>query len=191
MDIQDVWIETYTGVIFYPFALSSPPLSGKDFAGEIRIEDIAHSLSQQCRFNGHTKEFYSVAQHCCLMARYFEHAKFENRMILAALLHDAAEAYLGDIPTPIKNCLPLIKNGEKLLLDRIYNWAGVDTLNAEEKALIDDLDECLLYSEKMILLGDEVDWKFNTIGLPLTFEIRAWDAKTAENEYLKMWNSKR
>ncbi len=63
----------------------------------ICIEDIAHSLSQQCRFGGHLPTFYSVAQHSILSSYLVPD---ENR--LAALMHDSSEAYLLDMPKPIK-----------------------------------------------------------------------------------------
>lgn len=69
----------------------------KPSADMISTADIAHSLSMQCRFNGHTSEFYSVAQHCCLVA---DLAPAEDQ--LAALLHDATEAYVGDLVRPLK-----------------------------------------------------------------------------------------
>lgn len=84
-----MYIVTYTGVEFDP----TNPL-----AKDVRIQDIAHALSNQCRFTGHTRWFYSVAEHC-LRASFIvpqEHA-------LAALLHDASEAYVVDVPTPIKH----------------------------------------------------------------------------------------
>jgi hypothetical protein len=83
------WILTFTGVEFWPM---DPRLD------EIRIEDIAHALSMQCRFSGHIKKFYSVAEHSIRVA---ELVSTENK--LAALLHDASEAYLVDLPSPIKN----------------------------------------------------------------------------------------
>lgn len=67
---------------------------------DVSIGDIAHSLARQCRFNGHTDCFYSVAQHSVLVARLVPQ---EHR--LAALLHDAAEAYTGDIIRPVKNII--------------------------------------------------------------------------------------
>jgi uncharacterized protein len=82
------WIQTYTGLKIYP--LDPRP-------EEICIEDIAHALSNICRFTGHCREFYSVAQHSVFVSSY---VCGENS--LWGLLHDASEAYLCDIARPIK-----------------------------------------------------------------------------------------
>ena len=82
------FIITRTGI---QFDLAKPT------ADMVHTADIAHSLSMQCRFNGHTSQFYSVAQHCCLVA---ELVPAEHQ--LAALLHDATEAYVGDMVRPLK-----------------------------------------------------------------------------------------
>lgn len=86
------WIQTYTGRAFWPL---------EPRERDIHIEDIAHALSNQCRFSGHCDTFYSVAEHSVHVATLVgristEPAQFE------ALLHDASEAYIVDIPKPIK-----------------------------------------------------------------------------------------
>ena len=65
------------------------------------IEDIAHGLAFQCRFNGQTGTFYSVAQHSLMVM-----SLVPEELQFAALLHDAAEAYLGDMVKPLKNLFP-------------------------------------------------------------------------------------
>lgn len=74
-----------------PFFLTDPR------SNEMRIEDIAHSLSNQCRFNGHTLEFYSVAQHSVLVSE-----NVPPEYALAGLMHDAGEAYVSDLSKPVK-----------------------------------------------------------------------------------------
>mgnify|MGYP001281995576 CR=1 FL=1 len=72
----------------------------------IVIEDIAHALSLQCRFNGHSTEFYSVAEHSVGVCRLVESLGEDRNTVMTALLHDAAEAYLGDVVSPLKQKLP-------------------------------------------------------------------------------------
>jgi len=70
-------------------------------SSQIDIGDIAHGLAYQCRFNGQTTRFYSIAQHCLMVASILP-----GHLKLAGLLHDAAEAYVGDIVQPLKLLLP-------------------------------------------------------------------------------------
>lgn len=93
---KDVWIQTYTGRRFYP-ANPQPE--------QIDLVDIAHSLSNLTRFNGHCKRRFSVAQHCLLVSRLIQEKYQDNDLALWGLLHDASEAYICDIPGPIKKIM--------------------------------------------------------------------------------------
>ncbi len=90
--ITTPYVSTFSGNRFYPL---EPRID------HVAIEDIAHGLAYQCRFNGQTREFYSVAQHSLIVA-----SLVPPPLQLAALLHDAAEAYLGDMVKPLKVLLP-------------------------------------------------------------------------------------
>lgn len=70
---------------------------------DINIEDIAHALSRQCRYNGHCDGYLSVARHCIWVSERLEAQGFDTTIQLTGLLHDAAEAYLGDLVRPIKH----------------------------------------------------------------------------------------
>ncbi len=88
MTVNDGWYETSTGRIIYP---SKPNESC------ININDIAYALSNICRFGGHSSKFYSVAQHCVLVSTVVSPAN-----ALLGLMHDASEAYLGDVVRPLR-----------------------------------------------------------------------------------------
>jgi hypothetical protein len=103
-------MQTYSGVIFHP--LDPKPET-------IIITDIAAALSKMCRFGGHCSRFYSVAEHCIHVAR---HAPVRDK--LTALLHDASEAYLVDIPRPIKPQLANYYELENALMEKISKRFG-------------------------------------------------------------------
>jgi hypothetical protein len=111
-------IRTFTGRYIDPF--NPKP-------DDIDIQDIAHALAHQCRFAGHTKRFFSVAEHSI---NVMGSVSDEHR--LAALLHDASEAYLLDIPTPIKNQLPGYREAEDRLMAVIAKKYGFAWPMAEE-----------------------------------------------------------
>ena len=88
------WIQTRSGGRFYP--LDPKP-------EHVNLRDIAHALARQCRFSGHTSRFYSVAEHSVRVAmRVFEETH-DPVLALLGLLHDASEAYLVDLPRPLKH----------------------------------------------------------------------------------------
>ena len=121
-------IRVFTGTYIDPL---NPQLE------DIHIEDIAHGLSMQCRFGGHTKVFYSVAQHCVEVAM-----QLPDELRLAALLHDASEAYLLDIPRPVKGRLTNYKTIEKKLMSVIAKRFGFDNWDRPE---IKEIDRLIMY----------------------------------------------
>lgn len=99
------WFQTYTGRAIY---LIDPR------PDEICLEDIAHGLANLCRFNGHVSTFYSVAQHSIFVSEIVP-----PHLALQALMHDATEAYLGDMVKPLKNSMPAYRSAED------YMWACI------------------------------------------------------------------
>jgi hypothetical protein len=102
-------------------------------AEQISIVDIAHSLANQCRFTGHTREFYSVAEHSMLVARLVRNP--EHKMI--ALLHDASEAYLTDIATPVKAHLSNYRELEATIWKAVASKYNLPETLPEEVKLAD------------------------------------------------------
>jgi hypothetical protein len=124
------WIQTYCGLRFDPM---HPQW---DY---VNIMDIAHALSNQCRFSGHTNWFYSVAQHSVLVS---EHCAPEEA--LYGLLHDAAEAYLVDLPRPIKQALRargirVFDQMEFRIREAIFRRFGLENRIPESVKLADEL----------------------------------------------------
>lgn len=168
------WMQTYTGRQFWPM---------DPRASEIDPDDIAHALSMLCRYGGHSSEFYSVAEHCVLMSYAVspEHA-------LAALLHDATEAYLVDVPRPIKRApgMEAYRVAEARLMDEIaerFNLSGGDAwygLPAEVKAA----DNRILVDERarLMSLGADLDWNLGGIE-PLGVKIQCWAPHVAEDRW--------
>ncbi|MEO5340919.1 MAG: phosphohydrolase [Magnetococcus sp. MYC-9] len=164
---RGAWIQTFTGVQFWPMDPRS---------GEIRIVDIAHSLAMLCRFNGHCRRFYSVAEHSVHVSHVVAplHAPW-------GLLHDAAEAYISDMPQPIKRELSVFSMFEEQLQQVIARRFGLpDVLPAAVK----QADMQLLATEKLALMGPEpAVWT----GLPEPLDpglIRAWSPEQAEHAFL-------
>lgn len=85
------------------------------------IEEIAHALSNLCRYTGHINKFYSVAEHSVLVSRIVDPA-----YALAGLLHDAGEAYLGDVSSPLKVLLPEYKKIENSVERAICLHFGIE-----------------------------------------------------------------
>lgn len=145
IDTQDdrgPWIATYTGRKFH--LLDPHP-------DEVDIRDIAHSLSMLCRYTGHVRRFYSVAEHCVRLARHpMQPWEGESREFRADLLmHDATEAYLSDISRPLKSLLPEYQRIERRAWRTIAEKFG---LAVDPPVEVKVWDKRILTDETMALL---------------------------------------
>lgn len=121
-------------------------------AEQVHIKDIAYALANQCRFNGHVP-FFSVAEHSVAVA-----ARLPARLQLAGLLHDASEAYLSDVPSPVKQFLPEYQKLEANLQAVVVAKFRIELSSEDEKEIkAADLDAT--YTEARYLLeGGGREW---------------------------------
>jgi hypothetical protein len=137
------FLETYTGGGFQPF--DPDP-------ADVRLADIAGGLAHTCRFGGHCRRFYSVAQHSLHVAS--ELADHGPRLELLGLLHDAGEAYLGDVPRPVKAEFESFERAEERVLESVWAAVGVEAPTTEEWEVVMAADDRLLAYEADELLAD-------------------------------------
>ena len=167
------WMQTYTGRKFWPLDPREE---------DIDPADIAHALSLICRFGGHARRFYSVAEHCVLLSYAVapEHA-------LWALLHDAAEAYVGDMVRPLKRSMPDYRDAEDAVLMSIALRFGLpwDVKNPHRfPAEVADADNRILRNERGALLTPTGHyWPTDDLE-PLPIQIVGWQPEFAEVCYL-------
>ena len=113
---------------------------------DIHLEDIAHALSLICRGNGHIKYFYSVAQHSLNCAKEAKSRGYSQHVVLSCLFHDASEAYMSDLITPIKKQMKEYQTIEDHLLETIFHAFHIQ-LNHDKKSIWKDMDHLLLEAE--------------------------------------------
>ena len=190
------YIVTYTGKVF-EFMNPKPEM--------VCIEDIAHALANICRYTGHIKQFYSVAQHCVLMAN----ADLPGDP-LVRLLHDATEAYIGDLASPWKGLLLVDVPQKEPVKSRFPFIGNLDTVKLFEQRLEVVIGMALrvdLSPNPEIKLGDtrmfwtEVrdlmpkmpeDFEWGPPRMqPLDAKIVPWNPVTAEGMFLSTYNKLR
>lgn len=163
------WIQTFTGKSFYPLDPRTE---------EVDPVDIAHSLGMICRFGGHVTHFYSVAQHCVLMSYQVHPVN-----ALWALLHDAGEAYMGDMTRPLKKHMPTFCNAEIYLMNIICRRFGLDPICPEE---VLEVDTRILCDERLALMTPSVEPWVPLDGIkPLGIQIEPWWPREAESRFLQ------
>lgn len=137
-------IMTYTGLFMDPLAPEPE---------QVRIEDIAHALSMISRANGHFPEVHTVAQHCLECAVEAKARNLPRQTQLFCLLHDGAEAYLGDFIQPVKARMEGYREAEDHLLNMIYRKFAGRTPSEEEQKAVKEIDKTLLYFEFLHYMG--------------------------------------
>lgn len=165
--MTDSWIQTFSGRRFWPL---NPRIE------EVCIEDIAHALAMKCRFSGHSRDFYSVAQHSVIGSLHCEEPKW-------FLLHDSAEAYLPDIARPIKKSVTGFGEIEDRLLSIIAARFG---LFDHIPVCVKDTDIVMLATERRDLMNPcEILWDSINGITPLSMKIEPWTWQKSEHEFLQ------
>jgi len=168
------YIYTFTGKKFYPLSPDSK---------DIDIADIAHALSLLCRANGHFSSFHSVAQHCIECCNEAVERGYGSKVALACLLHDASEAYMSDVTTPVKNELAYYCKCEGLLIDLIFE-KYVGRLSDDELSMVWHLDKVLLHHEFYHFTGVKIGIDEEIITNP-DFSFCSFEA--VEKEFIRLF----
>lgn len=144
-----LWAATLSGVVYDPLAMR---------AEEVKLSDVAAGLSAQGRFNGQTMVFYSVAEHSLVMAAEAE-ARWGRAAAKVALMHDAPEAFLGDVIRPLKASMPAYHAAEAAAWRAVAAAFGLPVFIPAE---IHALDDEMLAAEREALLPNAPEFP----GLP-------------------------
>jgi hypothetical protein len=171
---ETAWMETNSGRQFNYAHLD---------AGSICIEDVAAALSKMCRYNGHTRRFYSVAEHCVLMSRWVSGQA--DRTIddcKVALLHDASEAYLSDVVRPVKNFLEDYKAMEASIDGFVMAHFEVQY---PFPPWLKEIDTRILVDERAQAMNPSTNvWGVDGLE-PLGVNVQFWSPDQAEQEFLR------
>lgn len=173
------WIQSYTGLAVTPLDL---------LPEQVALTDVAHALSLKTRFTGHTRDFYSVAQHCVLGSQCLPPS-----YALAFLLHDVSEAYLPDIPSPIKPLAfcrapdgallrweQLEARHVEVILTALGHGSLLPLLHSME---VKEMDRAMCIAERDALLGVPPD-DWGIPGTPAPVSIKPWSPIEAEDKFL-------
>lgn len=171
---QGDFMQTATGRKFWPM---------DPRADEVFIEDIAHSLSLQCRYAGHCLRFYSVAEHSVLIARHLR-GQYDEQTALWGLLHDASEAYLVDVPRPVKPYLTGYKVAEAAVMAAVCDRFG---LAHEMPAAVHDADKRIIADELVNMVP--MDWHARYAGKEIGMRLRYWSPEQAREEFMATFDA--
>jgi len=175
MQVKPGHIETYSGLYVDPLDLAP---------ADVRLEDIAQALSNTCRYTGHCKRFYSVAEHSVRVANRVADLGGDFTAERFALLHDASEAYLLDLPRPVKQQMPTYLDAEEQAQRAICAaLLGGELLSEKSRKLIKQADNDLLVTEARVLMPSHgAGW--GVPGEVIRFDRPGWEPLEAEAAFV-------
>lgn len=172
------WIATFSGQKWF---ISDPD------PADVRIEDIAHALSLICRFGGHCREFYSVAQHSVHVADVIAIDQPDDyHLQLWGLMHDATEAYVGDMVRPLKLTLPQYKVAENLTEWAICEGLGI-LVRSDIQMAVKFYDDVMLMTERRDLVN-HCGHEWTPRARPWERTLVAWDSALARSNFMFRYN---
>lgn len=183
---EGAWMHTNSGKRFFP--LDPRP-------EDICMNDIANGLAMDCRYAGQglTSRYYSVAEHSVHMAEYAWRDTGKGLVALATLLHDAAEAYLNDLPRAVKKAVDLSGGGYSSVESRIsavvwekYNVDGVFA-DARLGGYIKDLDRRIVPLEKEAICRHKLEWAYDQFEPLVGATIQCWNPYDAKREFAELY----
>lgn len=154
---------------------------------QIKIEDIAHAIGNLCRFNGHTRVFYSVAQHSVLGSKFAQKWFGSDELAREFLLHDGTEAYAGDMIRPLKVHDPIFAEIEDGF------WGAVSERFEQPRDMTPEcksIDDIMVTWEKRDLLPHAGEWpnlpNIEVFNFP---RLKPWNPVRAQKEFMKQYDS--
>lgn len=183
------WAMCFSGRRVFPFELKP---------SDILIDDIAHALAMQVRYNGHVSRLYTVGEHCIRICDALFRDTGDAKLALTGLLHDAGEAYTGDFTRPVKNSMREVGEVLKAAEDRnelvIFDaFHLLDEQTTQRMAKVKDYDRRIIVDEKAALFGPDKPWDWDLVPLdvPIIGYSRKqgmgmynWDPERVAEEYL-------
>ena len=166
------WIQTHSGQVVNLADLTSDVIC---------IEDIAHSLSHICRYTGHSRVHYSVAEHCYWASEVA--LRSQPKFALYALLHDAHEAYVGDVSAPLKSLLPDYRKLEDRIQTQVLSRFG---LNLPVPPEVKAMDHTMMCTERQQLLSWPPPQPWVDPDNPgyLFLDLKCWAPEVARDRFL-------
>jgi hypothetical protein len=145
----------------------------------VTIKSVARGLANTCRFAGQCARFYSVAEHSVLLSKMVSIRG--NHIERIGLLHDAAEAFILDMPKPLKEMLPDYKAVESRVEEVVFSKFGFSN---PLPAIIKDADRRMLATEQSQIMFNTDDWKWTHSVIPYPLKIECWPPDRAYHEFM-------